>query len=643
MTASAKTLPLYGNAFEFSAPQVAANTIRAALLSIAQRWQQDVEMRFLVLFPSLDELYSKGDSLADKVRTDAVSEAMKMLASFGIYDLSEAQFYERFVSQYDTWADDFDAVASQYESIVEQTAELDAYRTARRQNRQKWVGYGSREAIRSANYENHFNNALHGAFNMFAKGVTAIGNAIEKNRILKEPATVAQISSGIVNIVMATYFGTVDAVNAEHPGAVHVYSSDSEAKVEAIVTNVEKGRIPAADVPRMLLRGMLLYPYDLNLYALLLARCGGDSGRLDAIVSYFGLQDWDQIKKQVFEAHLKAFDLTELQSCRINLPKVASFAAGIGYTEFDAAQVLLSAQSREFDLKLAAVDLTSVSSCQRHQKALQNYAASIGFTGFDARWKDVVTKAAAGDFQLEIAKYPLVTMAECEKNLPALQAFASSVGFPSFESFAMQTRASAATNDVRQKKRNRSRQAIGIFVLLILAMFLVPAVMILFTQELAPTNVTSTAEQAPPASEQSAIATPATAPTQPTVEQDAPESETPAASSPDSPVPVTAEVSVPTLPFVGKREFNFSGGSATVETIEIASNGQTTITMCGDAAMGGTYGPEYAGPFSNPMVISDGSGWFIEGESIVQLRNGEVVLECGDDGQQRCDSKLYPF
>lgn len=96
------------------------------------------------------------------------------------------------------------------------------------------------------------------------------------------------------------------------------------------------------------------------------------------------------------------------------------------------------------------------------------------------------------------------------------------------------------------------------------------------------------------------------------------------------------------VPFVGTQEFNFAGGSGTGESITITADGTTKIMACGDAALGGKCSVEYSGPFRNSMQGSDGFGWLIQGDQVIQLRNGQPVMECGDDGHQKCVSSLTP-
>ena len=149
---------LYGHTPRLALEKIETNVVRVFFESMAREWRGKVYNDFNKIFSSLDELYQNADVLANEVRLKSIEEAMKILVAHEVYDVSEQQFYEEFVQPYETWVEDFDVIAGQYEAIVERTAELDAYRTSRRLNRRKWVGYGSKQAVYSADADNFISN-----------------------------------------------------------------------------------------------------------------------------------------------------------------------------------------------------------------------------------------------------------------------------------------------------------------------------------------------------------------------------------------------------------------------------------------------------------------------------------------------------
>lgn len=95
-----------------------------------------------------------------------------------------------------------------------------------------------------------------------------------------------------------------------------------------------------------------------------------------------------------------------------------------------------------------------------------------------------------------------------------------------------------------------------------------------------------------------------------------------------------------TLPFVGKRYFNFFGGTGTGNVITITANGETQLQGCGDLGAGGSCEVLYSGPYQNPIPGDNGTSWFIRGEQVALRQNGDIENACGMDGTQPCVTEL---
>ncbi|MCR4450653.1 hypothetical protein [Aeromonas veronii] len=93
------------------------------------------------------------------------------------------------------------------------------------------------------------------------------------------------------------------------------------------------------------------------------------------------------------------------------------------------------------------------------------------------------------------------------------------------------------------------------------------------------------------------------------------------------------------LPFVGKRRFNFSGGSGTAEFITIQSNGHTVVESCGSECS-----IDFEGPFTNPLKTQYGS-YRVEAKRIFELdekgRSKTCQKELGEPRDTRCSVELY--
>ncbi|WP_233808927.1 hypothetical protein [Paraburkholderia sp. HP33-1] len=384
-------IEIFDSFIEISCDKVNTNSIHKEFNSLTREQVNLLESNFYTRFANLDELYEKSDELAYDVLRKAIDQAMKSLATHEIYEIAEKQFLSRFVEPYATWEEDFEPIAAQYEAIVENTAELDAHRTARRQNRRQWVGF-NQEAVYQADAKNVISNVGHGVFNLMAKGVTAIGNSVKKDEIFKSRKTVSQIINGVTNIINAAFLGTIDAINSVKPGTVYAYSAEEISKSKALVESVENGRIPMEKIPLNLIHAINFYPYSQKIYTLLFQNCGGDKGRLDAIITYFGMKNLDAEKRKLFENKLK----------ELNASTVFEFQANVA--------------------------------------ALQQYADTIEYSDYESVLNKALEIVKENDFNNEVKKYPLQTLAECDQNLPLLEDYCTQIGYNKFRDWSSNIR-----------------------------------------------------------------------------------------------------------------------------------------------------------------------------------------------------------
>ncbi|MEW5699159.1 hypothetical protein [Pseudomonas synxantha] len=335
MDASIQKIELYSHTLETPQSKLDTNQVRQAFSTIASTWSQKINAGFYDFFTNLDGLYEGGDDLADKIRVQAIGQGIKLTVAHGIYDIDEERFYDAFMQRYDSWDEDFGVLAEQYEAIVERSAEVDAHRTNRRRGRRQWVGYGSEKAVYDADAKNLMSNIGHGVFNLMAKGVSALGDSFKKDEIFKSPATVKAFADGASNIVNAAYLATLDAINADSPGKLHSYSKDEIRKSQAITENIEKGLIPEDAVLSSAVKAISVYPYNERIYPILLRKFGGDQGRLDGIVEYFGMDGLLKEKQALIQEQLRQCDLSTVESFSANRPAVERYAQFINYERFD--------------------------------------------------------------------------------------------------------------------------------------------------------------------------------------------------------------------------------------------------------------------------------------------------------------------
>ncbi|MDD0976624.1 hypothetical protein [Pseudomonas fontis] len=371
MDASIQKFELYGHFLDTPKSKVDTNSVRRAFTTIASTWSRKINAGFHELFANLDALYEDGDDLADEIRKQAIGQSIKFIVAHGIYDIDEARFYETFMQRYDSWDEDFGVLAEQYEAIAERSSDLDAHRTNRRQSRRQWVGYGTEKAVYDADAKNLLSNIGHGVFNLMAKGVTAIGDSLKKDEIFKSPTTVRVFVDAADNLVTAAYLATLDAINEESPGTLHGYSNDEIRKSKAITENIEKGIIPEDALVVSAIKAISVYPYNETIYPILLRNFGGDQGRLDQVVEYFGMGDLLSEKQALLQAQLRQCDLSTVDSFNACRPELERYAQFICLEQFDeqCALVIAKIVARENQAAMQPATALALTAAPQEQRS----------------------------------------------------------------------------------------------------------------------------------------------------------------------------------------------------------------------------------------------------------------------------------
>lgn len=392
MNIQSHQIELYRKIIDLPAPRVFSNLVYKTFNPIEKKWHNRIIDDFYKIFENLDDVYQNSDKLAHDVLYESVNAALGILSDNAIYDIDEQKFLEEYLSKYDIWDEYFELIASQYESIIEETAQKDAYRTQRRLNRSKLVGFGPAPSIENgyrspqgyANFSNAVDNVGHGIFNMMAKGLTAIGNSIKKDEIFKSQKTIQALDSAILSIVFASKAAVIDALNERADGAVHNYTNEEIKKASAILANVENRRIPEPDIQNEILGLFAIYPYDESIYKYLLTKFGSDGGKLDVVADYFGISILEGEKEKIFRSKLNGANLSSVAAIESNTRLLSEFAKNIGYSKYekDLKELLDVARENEFQQEAGKFQLRTPSECDQNLVILEKYAQQIGYSHF---------------------------------------------------------------------------------------------------------------------------------------------------------------------------------------------------------------------------------------------------------------------
>jgi len=334
--------------------RVAYNAIRCKYQSFATGAAEKFSIEYDKNFKSIDDVHEQCTNVVMALLLPAMDEAIRDLVAYEIYDVNVSEF-ESYFSPFFSWDDDFSIIDDKYLEIVLQTAELDAYRAARRESRGKWVGggFGMGGAIKGAMQAGALNmaaGAAHGLFNMAAKGFSAIENKLKKSDLFNDPRTKAHLVDAVYRVVFNTHFALIHALNDKNPDCVAGIVSDADsAKATRLYENVAAGRVPSGTTTKVILEAFRLNPYDESFYRYWFKTHGDNAGELESLENYFGVHVSKKIKQDLITARKATLDITTPEACEQSIANLEEYARSIGYKEITRDIEVIQLRAKNLD------------------------------------------------------------------------------------------------------------------------------------------------------------------------------------------------------------------------------------------------------------------------------------------------------
>lgn len=662
---------LAGHTLAVTPERAAYNHIRLAFQARAQAAADEFAQRYPQHFHNLDELHDTCWQVVSGYFQQAVDHAIQLLIERGIVDIDDQRFVEAYLPPYLSWDTDFAVVDDQYLEIVLEKEQRDAYRTARRQNRGRIIGggFGLEGAVKgmaTAGAANLAIGAAHGAFNLVAKGFSAIGDANKKRAIFDSPQTHQQLWSAVFRQVFNIHDALIDAIEARQPQTVHGRVGEADAKrARSLLENLRKGRLAEHEAAGLLVQSLSLNPYDPDSYDFWLQQQGDVQRELETVARYFGIGIVTE-RKQAWMAKRQAeLAFATPEQCHASLIPLQQYAESIGLFDFTPYRHDIQTLAQRLDRERRTVDgreFPTLADAERERERLRaeqfrqdNTAVSTGKDGI---------KIAFGLMALLVA---LLTLTVGNQGLGKWVGTAAAIiGILTFR-------------EVRSIKALTLMSWVGRGFALIGGIFLLGFVVVLFmsTQPMGAASIGSgilafvalagcgwTLERLAreQCTEQGVAALPQRAgrflgigvgigvllgtlglgaaamfgdkpsasvkPAEAAGAVSVPPA-TPAAAQPASEVALA-------LPFVGKRNFNFYGGNGTEQAITLTGDGQVEVVQFGSS------GPSvlYAGKFTNPLAQTGGGELLFRDGKVYLYEKGQPTLDCRGDGNA-CESELY--
>lgn len=287
------------------------NSIRLIFSREAQKAAQNFERKYNSygnIDTAVDHIYEDGIDIAiDVIRRVVINDFFNTLH---INDNIDVQgFCEKFYEKnFSDLTSKLEEVSDKYMAIVLNQQQLDEYRTQRRLNRARWVGggFGFSGAIKGAMKAGALNmasGALHGIFNVGAKALSMVGDAMKKSSLYSKSKK--NLTAEIYDFVFNLHY-VIWKLDTRYKGR-HYVACLYHDFIESAKATVNKFSTMGQDeVFQILPKVLLQNPYDENIYKKLISLFGDPKGELEKIAQYFGVdtsffaEEKEKLAKKLF-------------------------------------------------------------------------------------------------------------------------------------------------------------------------------------------------------------------------------------------------------------------------------------------------------------------------------------------------------
>lgn len=306
------------NVISFSEQEILYNKIRVKYHGLARVIAYNYQKKYKE-FNGADRFLKEGNAIAMGYIDKLLDEVVSMAIDLGIYDISKETLINDYGKYFlSPWLDAYESIEEKYMALDATEEEMNRYRTARRQNRGKFVGggFGIQGALKGAAKAGALNmatGAAHGLFNIAGSITSSIIKSSKKSNIYNDKKTLNCLRDGLFNSVIALADVCSDCFGIEIP-------EYNDNKIINLLSNIDK--IPNEKRAEILSDCIKLNPYNENVYYEAIRNFGDPDGEIDYIAGYFGLDIEVSDFKQAMVYYKFAKDVKNAKKDYKNVDKI---------------------------------------------------------------------------------------------------------------------------------------------------------------------------------------------------------------------------------------------------------------------------------------------------------------------------------
>lgn len=274
-----------GKIISFSDKEVLYNEIRKRIMKLADQIILDYEKKYKE-FGDSSTFLREGNSTVMHYIDVMLDMIVSSMIEMEIYDTTKKSLLNDYGEYFLTpWLDAYATIEEKYISINASAEELNQYRTARRQNRGRFVGggFGIQGALKGtvkAGALNFVTGAAHGLFNIAGSITSSIIDSSKKSEIYNDKNTISCLKNGLYNTMVAIANVYCMCCRVEVPAF-------DDAKVCSLLSNLKI--IPKEKRIDIICECIKTNPYNKDTYTAALNEFSYGNANLKKIAIFFGV------------------------------------------------------------------------------------------------------------------------------------------------------------------------------------------------------------------------------------------------------------------------------------------------------------------------------------------------------------------
>ena len=356
-----KQFELYGKTIQISKSREEYNRYRRRFLQMAMQSRLAFQNAYQKN-QSLDDVVKNGPEQMQACVQPAIDYCLQQLVDKGVLTYDAERLEEEFQIS-DVWGSAYLKVYDQFAEIAMNEEELNQYRTARRQNRGRWVGggFGVEGAIRGATTAGAMNivtGAGHMIFNGIGSIMTSVSSDHKRKKIFQNPETYQVLENGVSGAVFMLHYVLIECLQQNGVTSLPcdgIVSDQESREATAILRNISKINKDNAAV-NALLDALNKDPYNLEWYRTALQYFGDADHTLESIADHFCILNLRQEKADQLEAFAESFSLETEENANKALKEVKQEKKRLGYAQDTPTVEKIRQAVTDFDTAFRTVD-----------------------------------------------------------------------------------------------------------------------------------------------------------------------------------------------------------------------------------------------------------------------------------------------